>query len=83
MAFRTTRSKATFKAPFSLPEFEREFPAGDYDIETDEELIEGLERTAYLRRATLLYVREGAKTHVITIDPSALEAADLKPWSEE
>ena len=83
MAIRTTRSKVTFKSPFSLPEIERELPAGDYDVETDEELIEGLERTAYVRRATLLYVREGATTQVVTIDPKVLEAADQKPWRQE
>jgi len=75
MALRTSKSVVTFKGPFSLPELEGLLPAGDYRIETDEEIIEGLERTAYVRRATLLYVESGSTTQVVTIDPQGIEAA--------
>jgi hypothetical protein len=65
----------SFTAPFLLPELDQPCPAGIYNVETDEEIVEGNERTAYLRVATLLYVRRGATTQVVTVDPKGLEAA--------
>lgn len=62
-------------APFRLPELDAPCPPGTYEVETDEEIIEGMERTAYLRVATLLHVRSGATTRVVTINPKGLEAA--------
>lgn len=47
MDIRTTRSKATFAAPFRLPEVAEVLPAGTYDIETDEQIIEGNEHTIH------------------------------------
>jgi len=75
VTIRTTRTQVTFTAPFSLPELDVPCPPGIYDVETDEEIVEGIERTAYLRVATLLYVRRGATTQVVTIEPKGLEAA--------
>jgi hypothetical protein len=75
MAMRTTRSEVTFSAPFILPELEAPQPAGTYKVETDEEIVEGNERTIYIRKATLLYVVHGGSTSVITIDPANLAAA--------
>jgi hypothetical protein len=54
MAMRTTRSEVTFTASFNLPELEAPQPAGTYKVETDEEIVEGNERTVYVRRAILL-----------------------------
>src|SRR5215210_6138905 len=39
---RTTRETVTFDLPFSLGGAEKQYPAGTYTIETDEELVEGL-----------------------------------------
>lgn len=50
-------------------------PAGRYDIDTEEEAIEGNERTVYLRVATLLYVRTTGMVQTVTIDPKELQAA--------
>ena len=78
MAFKTTRTQVTFQAPFSLPELDGLQPAGTYDVETDEEAIEGNERTVYLRVATLLHIRSPGSTRTVTIDPGSLETALLR-----
>ena len=75
MAVRTTRSEVTFLAPFVLAELDEPQPAGSYVVETDEEIVEGNERTVYVRVATLLYLEKGAITRVVTIDPKGLQAA--------
>ena len=75
MATRTTRSQATFLAPFVLAELDEPQPAGTYDIETDDEIVEGNERTVYVRVATLLYLENRGTTRIVTIDPKGLQAA--------
>ncbi len=39
---RTTRKSVTFSRPFELAGVDEKFEAGTYDVETVEELIEGL-----------------------------------------
>jgi hypothetical protein len=72
---RTTRSEVTFTASFNLPELEAPQPAGTYKVETDEEIVEGNERTVYIRWATLLYLTNGGSTSIISVDPTSLAAA--------
>lgn len=78
MAIRTTITQVTFQNPFSLPELDSLQPAGTYDIETDEEAVEGNERTVYLRVATLLQIRSPGFTRTVTVDPGGLETALLR-----
>ena len=54
MTIRTTRTTVSFSQPFKLKDLEDIQPAGDYFLDTDEELIDGLSRLAYRRVATLL-----------------------------
>lgn len=75
MTLRTTKSTVTFHAPFSMPNVSGEQPAGTYDIEIDEELIEGIERTAYRRVATLLYLRTPGSTRTCSVTVDDLAAA--------
>lgn len=75
MALRTTKKSVTFRFPFTLPELEEAQPPGTYVIVTDEEIVEGNVRTVYIRVATLLYLRKGGTTRIVTIDPAGLEAA--------
>jgi hypothetical protein len=75
MALRTTRSSITFAAPFDLKGVAGTFPAGSYDVETEEEIIEGMSHTVYLRVATLLYVRTIGMTRTLTVDPKHLQDA--------
>jgi hypothetical protein len=72
---RTTRSQVTFNKPFQLAELDAPLPPGTYDIDTDEEVIEGNERTAYVRTATMIHVRGIGSTRTVTINPSGLAAA--------
>jgi len=53
MPLRTTRSQVTFEAPFQLAEIDEAQLPGTYDIDTEEEVLEGNERTVYLRVATM------------------------------
>ena len=76
MNIRTIRKTVTFAQPFSLGGTDEVFPQGDYDVETDEELIEGLSFVAYHRVAT--YVRlhpQAGGTRTMTIDPVEFDAA--------
>ena len=75
MALRTTRSSITFTAPFDLKGIAGTLPAGSYDVETEEEIIETMTHTVYLRVATLLYVRTIGMTRTLTVDPQALQDA--------
>ena len=75
MSIRTSRSTVNFKAAFSLRNVSGTLPPGAYEIETDEEIIEGNDRTVYRRIATLLYVRTAGMTRTCTIDPQDLAAA--------
>ena len=78
MTLRTSRAVISFRSPFRLECFERDQPAGDYELETDEEAIEGLSVLAYHRVQTLLHVPRGSGSEVFTVDPRDLEAALTK-----
>jgi hypothetical protein len=75
VSFRTTRSSVSFNTSFRLKGVDDELPAGSYEIETDEEIIETTDRTAYRRIATLIHIRTHALTRSCAIDPRDLEAA--------
>lgn len=75
MALRTTRKSVRFQAPFHLSALDEMLPAGTYDIDTEEEIVEGNVRSVYLRVATLLHLRTRGMVQVVTVDPRELEAA--------
>ena len=52
MTVRTSSKTVTFGNPFSLAGVDRVLPAGNYEVVTDEELIEGLSFPVYPRLAT-------------------------------
>jgi hypothetical protein len=54
MSIRTTRKIVKFSNPFSIEGIDRVLPAGNYEVVTDEELIEGLSFPVYRRVATML-----------------------------
>ncbi len=72
---RTTKTKVTFAHPFRITPDGETYPAGLYDVETDEEEIAGNDRTVYVRVKTLLFVKAGGTTSVHTVDPAALADA--------
>lgn len=79
MAVRTTRKTVTFVNPFFLGDFDDVLPPGTYDVETDEELLEGLSFHAYRRILTLIHLpaKSGHRgfSRTLTIDPNVLDTA--------
>ena len=75
MALRTTGTTVSFGAPFTLKGRAESFPAGVYEVETDEEIVEGNGRTVYLRVATLLHIRSRGMTRTLKVDPDDLDRA--------
>ena len=79
MSARTTHSIAHFSAPFVLGGLGETLPAGDYDIDHDEELIDGISRIAWRRIATFIHLPartiKGPFSQIVAIDHVELEAA--------
>ena len=77
MTTRTIRRTITFLQPFYLKGVDRLLPPRDYNVLTDEELIEGLSFSAYHRISTAIFVPapSGSAIEMVTIDPLDLEAA--------
>ena len=77
MTTRTNDRIMTFAHPFLLKGVDRELPAGDYRVVTDEELIEGLSFPVYRRVSTMIFVpgQSTSSVEMVTIDPQELEAA--------
>jgi hypothetical protein len=79
MTTRTNKRTVTFRQPFVLGTFDRELPAGAYDVETDEQLLEGISFPVYRRILTVIHLHpEAGHPHLaqtVTIDPNELDAA--------
>jgi hypothetical protein len=79
MTVRTSSKTVTFAHPFLLKGVDRILAAGDYQVVTDEELIEELSFPVYRRMATMIFVpaKSGSASTVemVTIDPQDLQAA--------
>jgi hypothetical protein len=80
---RTKRSKLTFRHAFSLKGMDRLLPAGDYEIVTDEELIEGLSFPVYRRVASWIMAPSRSSTEMLVIDPADLAAAHARDSAAE
>ncbi len=79
MNMRTSKRTVTFRHPFFLDQPDQLLPAGDYLVETDEELVEGLSFSAYRRVATHLYVHPRAGvTQMLVVNPAELAAAEAR-----
>jgi len=78
MTVRTIRRTISFLRPFYLKGVDRVLPPGDYQLMTDEELIEGLSFPAYHRVSTVIFVpaSSGSAIEMVTIDPLDLQAAE-------
>lgn len=79
MATRTTVATVNFSYPFTIPGIDDELPAGSYEVETDEELLEGVSFRAYRRTLTVLHVQgkggQPIMSRSISVDPKELEMA--------
>jgi hypothetical protein len=78
MTTRTARKTVTFTRPFQLAGIGGIQPAGAYEVDTDEELIDNLSFLAYRRVATMIHLRSEGATQLYRIDPVDLEASLLR-----
>ena len=86
MSTRTPRFAVRFSSEFLLYGFDAPWPAGKYEVEQDEELIEGVSSVAYRRVATFIHLPatcvQSLTRQMIPIDPADLEAALAKDREE-
>lgn len=79
MTRRTVQTVASFSSPFMLPGFDASQPAGDYLIDQDEELIEGLSRPAWRRVGAFIHLPavaiQAPTRQMVPINPADLDAA--------
>lgn len=75
MDVRTTRSTLALRSPFRVRGQNELCPAGEYDVEIDEEIIEGNGRTVYRRVATLILIKSAGLTRTASIEPAELTRA--------
>jgi hypothetical protein len=79
MTMRTIKRTVSFMRPFRLGESGAEFPAGQYFVETDEELLDGVSFPVYRRTATMMQLIADPLrpriTETAAVDPLLLEAA--------
>ena len=60
MTARSRRETVHFNPPFWIKGIDRLLPAGDYEVITDEEMIEGLSFASFRRVATMIMVPSAA-----------------------
>jgi hypothetical protein len=79
VTIRTQRRIVVFSHPFQLKGIDRTLPPGNYEVVTDEELIEGLSFAVYRRIATAIIVpaqsHQASSVEMVTINPSDLQSA--------
>ncbi|MBB3135679.1 hypothetical protein FHS26_003425 [Rhizobium pisi] len=56
MTIRTTQTVVRFSSPFRLPGFDMAQPAGEYRVDYDEELIDGISRLAWQRVGAFIHL---------------------------
>lgn len=76
---RTTHTVVIFNSPFTISGIDEAQPAGSYDIDRDEELIDIVSRLVWRRVATFMHLpargMSSSTTHLVPINPDELEAA--------
>lgn len=72
---RTRKASVAFEHAFKLKGDTREFPAGTYEIEIDEDEIPLAERTASRRLVVHVLVHEGSSMRTISLTPAEFDAA--------
>jgi hypothetical protein len=85
VATRTQRKTVVFSHPFRLKGVDRVLPPGDYEVVTDEELIEGLSFPVYHRVYTAIMVpaqsHQASSVEMVAIDPRDLQSA--QDWDKD
>jgi hypothetical protein len=80
MITRTKSVTLTFKYPFSLKGVDRRLTAGQYEMVSDEELIEELSFPVYRRVSTVIFLppHGSASVEMVNVDPADLAARRLR-----
>jgi hypothetical protein len=80
MTIRSRREVVTFKHPFRMRGIDRLLPAGDYEVITDEETIEGLSFEVFRRVATMIIVPAGGSRGLVTemVSIGSVDLADAQ-----
>ena len=76
MTTRSRRETVHFKHPFRIKGVDRLLPSGDYEVVTDEEMIEGLSFASFRRVATMIMV-PAAAPHSSTMEMISIGSIDL------
>lgn len=76
MTMRSRRETLTFKHPFRIKGIDRLLSAGDYEVITDEEMIEGLSFPSFRRVATMIMV-PGASPRSASMEMISISSIDL------
>ena len=76
MTMRSRRETLSFKHPFRIKGIDRLLSAGDYEVITDEEMIEGLSFPSFRRVATMIMV-PGAPPRSSSIEMLSISSIDL------
>ena len=79
MTHRTTKTIVSFHHAFKMAVLDETLPAGSYEVEIEEELLEGATFVAYRLTRTVLHLPAAAgdagQARALKIDPADLEAA--------
>ena len=76
MTMRSRRETLSFKHPFRIKGIDRLLSAGDYEVITDEEMIEGLSFPCFRRVATMMMV-PGAPPRHSSMEMISISSVDL------
>ena len=76
MTMRSRRETITFLHPFRIKGIDRVLPPGAYEVNTDEEVIEGLSFPAFRRVATMIMV-PAAPPRSSTMEMISIGSVDL------
>lgn len=76
MTLRSRREMVHFNHPFRIKGIDRQLAPGDYEVITDEEMIEGLSFPSFRRVATMIMV-PGALPQRSAIEMISISAVDL------
>ncbi len=86
MTIRTTQTTVHFSSPFRLEGLDTAQPAGDYRVDYDEELVEGLSRLAWRQIGAFIHLPRiglpAATRQMVPISSADLQSAlkrDLAP----
>jgi len=76
MTTRSRREKVHFRRPFQIKGIDRLLPPGNYEVITDEEMIEGISFPCFRRVATLIMI-PGTVPHHSSMEMFSISSVDL------